>query len=122
MRKLFLFPLFLTFSLVFSQGKSISLKKKSTAPVELSSGVTLKVGDVLQIGLGLNPDGTYRFVQLLNNFNEPVQPADSRAAMVKQPVKFFKEADGVTYAFTKFFVINIEAALKSEEVKIVKNK
>lgn len=38
--------------------------------------------------------------------------------MKKQEIKFFKEQDGTTYAFTKFFVVNIEAALMVKEVII----
>ncbi len=103
--------------LCFAQGKKISLIKKSKDPITLSSGKILNVGDDLTIGLGMNSDGSYRFVQMINNLGEPVKPADSRAAMMKEKIKFFKEDSGVKYVFTKYFVINIEAAFKSHEVE-----
>jgi hypothetical protein len=39
---------------------------------------------------------------------------------MKQPILFFKEKDGVIYAFTKYFVTNVEAALLSNEIEILK--
>ena len=105
--------------IVFGQGASISLVKKSTQPVEVSTGQTFKVNDVVFFKLGLNLDGSFRFVQDLNNFNEPIQPSKSRTSMMKQPIKFFKTKDGVVYAFTKYFVVNLEAALLSKEVEIL---
>jgi hypothetical protein len=68
--------------------------------------------------LGSNQDGSFKYVQLLNNFNEPIKPADSKSAMKKQKVLFFKEQDGVMYLFTKFYAINLEAAVLSKEVVI----
>lgn len=110
------FFLFSIFS--FSQGKSISLAKKSIEPVVINETL-LKVGDVIYFQLGKNPDGSFQYVQDLNNFNEPLRPATSRTAMMKQPIKFFKEKDGVVYAFTKYFVVNLSAALLSGETKII---
>ena len=110
------------FSLMaFAQGRSISLSKKSTAPITLNEQ-TVKVGDILHFHLGGNPDGSFRFVQDLNGMNEPIQPSGSRTAMMKQPIKFFKEKDGVVYAFTKYFVANIAAAVKTGEVEIIKSE
>lgn len=103
------------------QGKSISFAKKLKEPIITSSKDTLKVDQEVKIGLGSNPDGSFKYVQLLNSFNEPVEPANSRAAMKKQQIKFFKEQDGTSYLFTKYFVLNIEAALMSKELIIIKN-
>ena len=55
---------------------------------------------------------------MLNSFNEPISRADSRSAMKRQKIKFFKEQDGTIYMFTKFYVINIEAALISKELSL----
>lgn len=118
MKKLFIL-LAVGFSLTaFSQGKSISLTKKSTEPVMLNEQM-INVGDVLFFQLGANPDGSFRFVQDLNGMNEPLKPSGSRTSMMKQPIKFFKEKDGVVYAFTKYFVANLAAAVKSGEVEII---
>lgn len=101
-----------------AQGRSISLAKKITEPYKTESGITLKVGTVLQVGTPT--DGRfYAFIQLLNGFNEPIQPAKSSAFGKKQPIKFFKEQDGVMYAFTEYFCIIIEPALETREIKIV---
>lgn len=114
--------LLISFSVIaFAQGKSISLSKKSDAPVTINEQ-TIKVGDILYFQLGANQDGGFRFVQDLNNFNEPVKQSGSRTSMMKQPIKFFKEKDGVVYAFTKYFVANLEAGLKSGEVEILKSE
>lgn len=121
MKKL-VFIFFLGLSMVVNaQGKSISLTKKSEAPVTLNEK-EIKVGDIIHFQLGANPDGGFRFVQDLNNFNEPVKPSGSRTSMMKQPIKFFKEKDGVVYAFTKYFVANLEAGLKSGELEIIKSE
>jgi hypothetical protein len=106
--------------LVLSQGKSISVVKKSKEPVILASGDTLKVNQTIYFKLGTNPDGSFRFVQDLNNFGEPLRQSTSRTSMMKQPILFFKSKDGVVYAFTKYFVANVEAALLSNEVEILK--
>lgn len=121
MKKL-LFIFFIGLSMVVNaQGKSISMTKKSEAPVTLNDQ-QIKVGDIIYFQLGANPDGGFRFVQDLNNFNEPVKPSGSRTSMMKQPIKFFKEKDGVVYAFTKYFVANLEAGLKSGELEIINLK
>lgn len=121
MKKL-LFIFFIGLSMVVNaQGKSISLTKKSEAPVTINEQ-QIKVGDIIYFQLGANPDGGFRFVQDLNNFNEPVKPSSSRTSMMKQPIKFFKEKDGVVYAFTKYFVANLEAGLKSGELEIINLK
>ena len=102
-----------------AQGASISLNKKIKEPIEIMQGMVLEVDQEIRILEGTNFDGGFRFVQLLNNFNEPIQPADSRAAYKKQKIKFFKEADGVVYLFTKYFAINVVPALKNEEMEIL---
>lgn len=121
MKKL-LFIFFIGLSMVVNaQGKSISLTKKSETPVTINEQ-QIKIGDIIHFQLGANQDGGFRFVQDLNNFNEPVKPSGSRTSMMKQPIKFFKEKDGVVYAFTKYFVANLEAGLKSGELEIINSK
>ncbi len=119
-----LFSLFLIGFSIFTlaQGRSISLLKKITEPITISDSIKLSVDDEIKFTLGTNIDGSFKFVQMLNNFNEPIKPADSRATMMKQKIKFFKEQEGVYYAFTKYFVINIEAALLSKEIELINNK
>ena len=113
--------LFMCFILVsnicFSQGRSVSWKVKIKTPIILSSKDTIKIGDIIELKEGSTEKGNFKFVQLLNNFNEPIQPATSRNAFSKQKILFFKEQDSVYYAFTKFFCINIEPAIKSSEIK-----
>ena len=120
MKKLLLLFGILIGTLNFAQGGSISFVKKTKEPVVLNSNQEIKVGDLVNIGLGSKEDGGFKFVQFLNNFNEPSRNADSRISMTKQPIKFFKNQDGVLYVFTKFYVINIEAALKTKEVEFIK--
>lgn len=106
----------------FGQGRSISKLPKITTPYITEAGDTLAVGMEIQLLDGTGDRNTFRYVQLLNKFNEPIQPATSKAAMKKQPIVFFKEEDGVMYAFTDFFCINIEAALYKEEIRVVRKK
>jgi hypothetical protein len=109
--------LLLVCSVVFGQGRSVSWKKKIKDPIVLSSKDTLKVGDLIELQEGSTEKGQFKFVQLLNNFNEPIQQATSKNAFSKQKILFFKTQDGVYYAFTKFYCINIEPATKANEIK-----
>ena len=122
MKKLFSLLLIGFTVFAFAQGRSISLLKKITEPITISDSIKLSIDDEIKFSLGTNIDGSFKFVQMLNNFNEPIKPADSRASMMKQKIKFFKEQEGVYYVFTKYFVINIEAALMSKEVELVNKK
>ena len=106
---------------VFGQSKNISLVKKSIFPIITSNNDTIKVGDEIMLLEGSNGDGSFKYIQALNSFNEPIQPASSAMAFKKQEIKFFKEQDGTTYIFTKYFVINVEGALRKEEIKLTKN-
>ena len=74
-----LFSLFLIGFTVFAfaQGRSISLLKKITEPITISDSIKLSVDDEIKLTLGTNIDGSFKFVQMLNNFNEPIKPADS---------------------------------------------
>lgn len=121
MKQLLLLATFLVVGLCNAQGKSISLAKKTKEPVTVNDK-TVKVGDILYFQLGQNPDGSFRFVQDLNNFNEPVKQSGSRTSMMKQDITFFKEKDGVVYAFTKYFVANLAAALKTGEVEVIESE
>lgn len=118
MKKIALLLLFIPL-IGFSQGRSISFKKKLYTPYATMHGDTLKVDMDVLIKEGSNLDGTFKYVQLLNNFNEPLYPADTRSAFKKQPIKFFKEQDGSYYLFTKFYCINIEAAISKNEIEII---
>ena len=122
MKKLFSIFLIGFTVFTFAQGSSISLLKKITEPITISDSIKLSIDDEIKFSLGTNIDGSFKFVQMLNNFNEPIKPADSRASMMKQKIKFFKEQEGVYYVFTKYFVINIEAALMSKEVELLNKK
>ena len=107
----------------FAQGRSISLANKITTPYITDDGDTLCVKTTsIQILDCSGDNNQYRYVQLLNGANEPIQPATSKEAMKKQPIKFFKEQDGVVYAFTEYFCINIEAALYTKEIRIKQTK
>lgn len=104
--------------MAFAQGKSVVFSPKLETPYICGSGDTITVGQMITLQVGSGIDGDFLYVQLLNSFNEPIKSADSRAAFKRQPVKFFKEQDGTMYLFTKFFAINIEAALLKSEIKI----
>lgn len=107
----------------YAQGRSISLSKKITTPYVTDNGDTINVKtSTIQLLDASGANNEYRYVQVLNNANEPIQPATSKQAMKKQPVKFFKSQDDVMYAFTEYFCINIEAALYAKEIRILKSK
>lgn len=107
----------------YAQGRSISLSKKITTPYVTDDGDTINVKtSTIQLLDASGANNEYRYVQVLNNANEPIQPATSKQAMKKQPVKFFKSQDDVMYAFTEYFCINIEAALYAKEIRILKSK
>ncbi len=121
MKKFILIGLISLFTINLSgQGRNISLVKKSKTPVITSNNDTIKVGTEIMVLEGSNEDGSFKYVQSLNFTNEPVKPASSRDAFRKQKVKFFKEQHGTSYLFTKFYVINIEAALHREEIRLIK--
>lgn len=123
MKKYFISSIFLLISAAaFGQGRSISRAKKITTPYALAQGDTLHVGDTVQLTEGTGVNGQFLYVQLVNGFNEPIKPAESRIAGQRQPILFFKEQDGVTYLFTKFFVANVEAAFHKGEIKEVPHK
>lgn len=106
----------------YAQGRSISRKPKITTPYITEQGDTLKVGTVLQVLDATGDNNQFKYVQLLNKLNEPIQPATTKVSLKKQPVLFFKEEDDITYAFTEFFCINVEMALMKQEIRIVKGK
>lgn len=107
----------------YAQGRSISLAKKITTPYVTDEGDTIAVKtSTIQLLDCSGDNNQYRYVQVLNNANEPIQPATAKHAMKKQPVKFFKTQDDVMYAFTEYFCINIEAALYAKEIRILKTK
>jgi len=107
---------------LFAQGKNISWKKKSKQPYITYAGDTISIKQDILLLEGSSEDGDFKYVQVINNFNEPLRQATSRVAFQKQPVKFFKEQNGNYYAFTKYFCINIEAALRKSEIEIFKKK
>ena len=101
----------------FGQGRSVSWQKKTTAPYIREAGDTLRVGGMVQLTEGTGTNGQFLYVQMVNAFNEPIKPAESRMAGLRQPILFFKQQDGVTFLFTKFFVANVEAAFTKGEIK-----
>ena len=112
-----LVSLILISNLCSGQGRSDSWKKKIKGDIVLSSNDILKIGDIIELRKGSAKDETFKHVQLLNPLNEPVKPADSRYAYTKERIVFFKMRDSVYYAFTKFYCINIEAAVKANEIR-----
>lgn len=104
---------------VSAQGARITWKKKIKEPIEVNELLTLDVGDKIRVLEGVNQDGGFRFVQLLNNFNEPIELANSRVAYMSDKIKFFKEDNGIYYAFTKYFCINLVPALNNQEIEIL---
>lgn len=106
----------------FSQGRSISKRPKLTTPYVTESGDTLRVGTTIQLLDGVGTNNCFKYVQAINKFNEPIQPATSKCSLKKQAILFFKEEDEVYYAFTDFFCINIEMALLKDEIRIIKAK
>lgn len=106
-----------------AQGRAISLKKKITTPYITEAGDTLKIKTTtIQLLESTGDNNQYKYVSLLNGANEPIQPATNKHAFKKQPIKFFKSEDGVMYAFTEYFCINIEAALYVNEIRTQKTK
>lgn len=118
-RTLFFFVMMLSISVTYGQTKSISLSKKLKTPYITIDNDTINIKDFIIIQEGSNEDGGFKYVLKLNSFNEPLGPAGSESAFKKQEIVFFKEQDGTTYLFTKYYIINIEAALKNNEIKIL---
>lgn len=106
----------------FGQGRSISKLPKIETPYVTDEGDTLKVGTTIQLLESTGANNTFKYVQALNRFNEPIQPAPAKMAMKKQDILFFKSEDDVMYLFTEFFCVNIEAALYAKEIRILKPK
>lgn len=123
MKKILLIVAMATITLAaFGQGRSISKRPKIETPYVTEEGDTLKVGTKIQVLEATGDKNCYKYVQLLNRFNEPIQPATTKVAMKKQDILFFKSEDDVMYLFTDFFCINIEAALYAKEIRILKPK
>ncbi|MCW2463345.1 hypothetical protein [Elizabethkingia anophelis] len=119
MKKIYILLASMFVMFCYAQGASISWKKRLDTPVILNND-TIKVKDQIKVLIGSNIDGSFKFVQFINGMNEPIRSADSRASMKKQEIKFFKSADDVYYAFTKYFCINLEAAILSKEIELIK--
>lgn len=116
-----LFCSFLFF--VSAQTAKLSLKSKNKIDYCVTSaGDTIKVGDFIQYEEPNITGSTYRYVSFLNKINEPIKNADTRIAFKKEPILFFKEDDGVFYAFTKFTAINVEGAVRSKEIIVLPPK
>ena len=104
-----------------AQEKSGSDKKNLQTPVVLANADTLRVGDYIQFTEGLN-SGSFRHIMLLNKDNEPVAPADASAAYKKLPIRFFRNINGSTHAYTRNYSIDLNAALDSGEITRVRLK
>lgn len=118
MKTLLVILLFLfTHSSLFAQGRSISKEPKIYKPYITAQADTVHVGNTVLLKEGVGQNGVFLYVQMLNGFNEPISTADSRAAGQSQKVLFFKEQNGVTYLFTKYFSVNIEPALAKGEIE-----
>lgn len=105
-----------------AQGRNISRAKKIEATYITDDGDSIRIGTTLKFGDNKGSNNQYKYVQLLNKFEEPIQPATTRITGQKQPVKYFKMQDEVVYAFTEYCCINIEAALGNGEVILPKPK
>lgn len=110
----------ITFLGVYSQGRNISLRPKIKEPITLMSGETLNIGDIIAFKMGSGENDQFNYIQVLNGANEPIGIAGSRFAFRKEKIVFFKEQNGLYYAFSKYFVINIEAAIAKNEIQIIK--
>lgn len=83
-------------------------------------GDTLKVGQTIQL---MNTSGctdSYKFVYLLNNMNNPLQPAKTNIVLRKEEIIKFKDYNGVIYAITKFMGFQPDMALLTKEIRVVK--
>ena len=86
-KSIILIVMLMAFSAVgYAQGRSISKKPKITTPYITADGDTLKVGLDVQLLEATGDNNCYKYVQLLNKFNEPIQPATTRVAFKKQPI------------------------------------
>lgn len=119
MKKILLFAAILLSLKASAQNKNISFIAKSFDPVIIGKD-TFAVDKEIKLQMGTGINGTFSYIKLLSLFNEPLDQAGSDAAYKKQKIRFFKTSDGTTYLFTKYFVVNIEPAIASKEIVLLK--
>ncbi|NDV70302.1 DUF4468 domain-containing protein [Dysgonomonas sp. 25] len=105
-------------SLAYSQNMSIEREPKTTKPYITSKFDTLVVGNIIHLKKGQGLNGDFINVKVLNLNDAPVRLAEKKYTSKEQAVKYFKKQDGVIYAFTDLFCINIEAGLVKGEIEV----
>lgn len=119
MFRIILFSLFISIgSFAYSQNMSIDREPKMVEPYITSKSDTLAVGNIIHLKTGKGLDEDFIYVKILNLDDTPIRLAQKKYASKKQYIKYFKEQDGVIYAFTDLFSINIEAGLIKGEIEV----
>lgn len=105
----------------YSQGRNITIDSKKVKEPVTICGEVLKVGDTIKVLTGKGNGGEFLWVQLINNFGEPIKLANSRAALRKDVIKYFRyDEDAESYAvFTEYFCIRYCLAKEQQEVKLI---
>ena len=116
MKKLFTLLLSIATFSIFAQSPNIAFVKKSKEPIIISTEETLNMGDELQLGIGQQPNGDFKYIKLLNAFKEPVQDGHSTLNNTSHEIYYFKEVHDVFYVYTKYLLIEIESAIAENEV------
>ncbi len=108
----------------YSQGRNITIHNKKVKEPVIICGDTLKVGDAIKVLKGKGNGGEFLWVQLINNFGEPIKLANSRSALRKDVIKYFRyDEDAESYAvFTEYFCIRYCLAKEEEEVKLLEEE
>lgn len=105
--------------LIFCLSISCSLfaQKKIKNSVVLSKNDTVSINDAIILRKGSAQDAVFSFVRTRSDYN-----VSSQYENTQQDILYFKEIDSICYAYTFSFVVDLEKALKSDEIQLVSRK
>ena len=105
--------------LIFCLSISCSLfaQKKIKNSVVLSTNDTVSVNDAIILKKGSSQDAAFSFVRTRSDYS-----VSSQYSNTQQEILYFKEIDSICYAYTFSFVVDLEKALKSDEIQLVSRK
>lgn len=98
-------------------GNYLCAQKKIKSPIIFSTGDTINVNDVILVKKGTLPDGEYNFIKLTSGFNAP-----AKCEGYEQKIDYFKFSNGVHYAHTVGFVVDLEKAVNAHEANVITKK
>ena len=96
---------------------SLFAQKKIKNSVVLSTNDTVSVNDAIILKKGSSQDAAFSFVRTRSDYS-----VSSQYSNTQQEILYFKEIDSICYAYTFSFVVDLEKALKSDEIQLVSRK